>query len=204
MSPGELFDDEPEGTREAIMQATYRALRDHGYAGLTIQKIGDEFPKSKSLLYHHYDGKDELLVDFLESMLDRLETDIPGEPSDDAYEQLTKILDHVIAPTEDAERRSFTAALIELRGQAAHNPAFRDHFTRSDRFFRDRLADIIRRGVEDGTFRTVDAESVAALLLTVINGAMLVASTTDSGGELQAVRRELHQYLEQRLLAEVR
>jgi AcrR family transcriptional regulator len=65
-----LFDDEPADTREAIMQATYRALRAHGYARLTIQRIGDEFPKSKSLLYHHYDGKDDLLLEFLSYMLD--------------------------------------------------------------------------------------------------------------------------------------
>ena len=204
MPPGELFDDEPEGTREAIMQATYRALRDHGYAGLTIQKIGDEFPKSKSLLYHHYDGKDELLVDFLESMLDRLETDLPAGATGDAHEQLVEIIDHAIPPIEDDERRSFMAALIELRGQAAHNPAFRDHFTRSDRFFRDRLADIIRRGVEEGTFCDVDAESIAGFLLTTITGAMLVASTTDNGTELDDTKRELIQYLDQRLLAEAR
>ena len=204
MPPGEMFEDEPQGTREAIMHATYRALRDHGYAGLTIQKIGDEFPKSKSLLYHHYDGKDELLVDFLESMLDRMETDLPVEPTGDAYEQLVDIIDHVIPPTEDEERRSFTAALIELRGQAAHNPAFRDHFTRSDRFFHDRLADVIRSGVEEGTFLDVDVESVASLLLTTITGAMLVASTTDSGTELDDVKRELTQYLDRRLLAEAR
>ncbi len=201
MAPGKLFDGEPEGTREAIMQATYRALRDHGYAGLTIQKIGDEFPKSKSLLYHHYDGKDELLVDFLESMLDRLETDVPGDDTADANEQLTRLLDHVIPPTEAEERRAFTTALIELRGQAAHNPAFRDHFTRSDRFFHDRLATIVDDGIQDGSFHEVDPDAVAALLLTTINGAMLVASTTDNGDHLEAVRDELSEYLERRLIA---
>lgn len=202
MPPGKLFDGEPEGTREAIMQATYRALRDHGYAGLTIQKIGDEFPKSKSLLYHHYDGKDELLVAFLESMLDRLETDVPADGTADAHERLGRLLDHVIPPHDEDERSAFTTALVELRGQAAHNPAFRDHFTRSDRFFHDRLAAIIDSGIEDGSFREVDPDAVAAMLLTTINGAMLVAATTDNGRQVAAVRDELSEYIDRRVLAE--
>ncbi|MEF8774483.1 MAG: helix-turn-helix domain-containing protein, partial [Halobacteriales archaeon] len=62
MPPEELFDADAEDTDEALMAATYRALCEHGYADLTIQQIGAEFEKSTSLLYHHYDGKDELLV----------------------------------------------------------------------------------------------------------------------------------------------
>ncbi|OYR59012.1 TetR family transcriptional regulator [Halorubrum ezzemoulense] len=73
---------EPTNTREAILGAAFRALRKHGYASVTIQRIGDEFDKSPSLVYHHYDGKDDLLVDLMGFLLDEFEASISdsGDP----------------------------------------------------------------------------------------------------------------------------
>ncbi len=194
-----LFDTEPTDTREAIMQATYRALRTHGYAGLTIQRIGDEFPKSKSLLYHHYDGKDDLLLEFLSFMLERFEETIPDREYDDAHDHLTAIVDHAVPEDLDPERAEFRAAMVELRAQAASDTAYREHFTRNDRFFRDRFATVVARGVKEGTFREVDPDRVAAMVLATVHGAMQEEATTD-GAETADVRGELRAYIESRLL----
>jgi len=205
MAPGEMFDAEPEDTEAALMAATYRALCTHGYAGLTIQKIGEEFEKSNSLLYHHYEGKDDLLVEFLGYMLDRFEADVPFEEVDDPGDELQRLIDHVLAPTVDEERREFTSAMIELRAQAAHDPAYREAFTRHDRFFHDRLATVVRDGIEAGVFREVDADGVASLVQTTFNGAMLQRATTDpddGGVPVDDVRRELEAMLDARLRRE--
>jgi AcrR family transcriptional regulator len=201
MSSQRFFGREPADTREAIMQATYRALCRHGYAGLTIQRIGDEFSKSKSLLYHHYDGKDELLLDFLSFMLERFEETIPDREYDDAREHLEAILDHAVPANPDPERAEFRAAMIELRAQAATDGAYREHFTRNDRFFRERFAAVVTRGIEEGVFREVDPDRVAALLLATVHGAMQEEATTDAT-EAERVRAELRTYVESRLLAE--
>ncbi|MFC4440208.1 MULTISPECIES: TetR/AcrR family transcriptional regulator [Natrialbaceae] len=200
MGSMDLFEDEPASTREAIMQATYRALRKHGYAGLTIQRIGDEFPKSKSLLYHHYDGKDALLLEFLSFMLERFEATIPDREYGDAREHLEAILDHALPTDLDSERAEFRAAMVELRAQAATDEAYREHFTRNDRFFRRRLATVVRRGIEEGVFRDVDPERAAAMVLSSIHGAMQEEATTDTE-RTAAVREELRAYVESRLLA---
>lgn len=201
MPPPALFDDEPASTREAIMEGTYRALCAHGYADLTIQKIGDEFPKSKSLVYHHYEGKDELLLDFLEFMLERFEADILGDEDADAVDYLEAVLDHVIPETVPEERAAFRRAMLELRAQAAHDDAYRDHFTRSDELFQNHLADLVRDGVEEGKFSDVDPEQVASFLLTAIDGSMLRRATTYNEASVRAMRRELDEYLEAQLLA---
>ncbi len=188
------------------MAATYRALCAHGYADLTIQRIGEEFEKSNSLLYHHYEGKDDLLVAFLDYVLDRFESDVPFEEVTDPWERIERLLDHVLAPTLDEERREFTSAMIELRAQAAHDPAFWEAFTRHDAFFHDRLAAVVRDGREQGRFRDVDADAVASFVQTTFNGAMLQRATTDAengGVAVEDVRRELESALETRLLGEV-
>ncbi len=182
------------------MQATFHALREHGYAGLTIQRIGDHFEKSKSLLYHHYDSKDELLLDFLEFMLAEFEQ---AAPDDDLppREHLDAVLDHALAAKLPDDQREFTEAMVELRAQAAHDDRYRDHFTRSDETFREEVASIVRDGVNAGVFRDVDPDDVASFLLTLVNGAMnqrVTAEETQTGD----VREEVEAYVQSRLLAD--
>ncbi|CQH54706.1 TetR family transcription regulator [Halobacterium hubeiense] len=200
MADAHPFSGEPATTREAIMQATFHALREHGYAGLTIQRIGDHFEKSKSLLYHHYDSKDELLLDFLEFMLAEFEQ---AAPDDDLppREHLDAVLDHALAAKLPDDQREFTEAMVELRAQAAHDDRYRDHFTRSDETFREEVASIVRDGVNAGVFRDVDPDDVASFLLTLVNGAMnqrVTAEETQTGD----VREEVEAYVQSRLLAD--
>ncbi|WP_415381577.1 TetR/AcrR family transcriptional regulator [Halosimplex sp. TS25] len=205
MSPGDLFDPDSDDTEDLLMAATYRALCEHGYADLTIERIGAEFEKSNSLLYHHYDGKDDLLVGFLEYVLDRFEADVPSERTGDPWADMLDLLDHGLAPGIEAERREFVSAMIELRAQAAHDPAYREAFTRHDRFFRERLASDIREGIESGDFRDVDADRVARLVHTMFTGAMtrrVTADSDDGVSPLEGVREEFEAMLAARLLPE--
>ena len=198
--PTEPFTEEPSGTRESIMFATYRALRAHGYADLTIQRIGDEFEKSKSLLYHHYDGKDELLVDFLEFLLDRFERDVSLDESASATTRLWTLVDHLHPVPLDAPRRDIMTAIVELRAQAPHDAAVREQFTQSDRYFQGRFATVVREGIETGEFREVDPDAVASYLYSTLHGSLLRRLTADGVGVGQAVESELEAYVEERLL----
>ncbi|UPW02200.1 TetR/AcrR family transcriptional regulator [Halorussus gelatinilyticus] len=201
MPPDGLFDDSADDTRTAIMEATYQALVEYGYADLTIQRIADEFGKSKSLLYHHHDGKDDLLVDFLEFILDHLEEGMTLCEGTRADERLRSFVGALAVP-EDAESEEFAGIVVELRAQAVNDPDYRDHFTRSNRFFRDYIADIVRDGIEEGTFREVDPDRTASFLLTVANGAMGEYVATDRPDAARAVLDELDAYVEERMLKE--
>ena len=190
------------GTRVALMKATYEALSEHGYADLTIERIGEEFEKSVSLVYHHYDSKDALLVDFLEFILDRFEADVAFDERDDARARLRALFDRVLSASIDDERRALMGAITELRAQAPHNEAFREQFARSDRFFHARIAAIIEAGIDQGVFRDVDPDRTAELLLTTINGAMIGRVTTAEEAPIRAVRAELDEYVRLRLLTD--
>lgn len=195
MTDAYAFLERPEGTREAIMKATYHALCEHGYAELTIQRISDHFEKSKSLLYHHYDSKDELLLDFLDFMLSEFEEGVPGPETGDADDRLEAIFDRMLAEDLPAERHDLIAAMTELRAQAANDERYRRHFTRHDRFFEDHIADVIADGIESGVFREVDPGRVAAFLLSVFHGAMTQRVTAETD-RVAAVRAELDSYVE--------
>jgi AcrR family transcriptional regulator len=194
MSSSDSFFIDPQNTREELMRATYLALCECGYADLTIQRISDEFPKSKSLIYHHYDGKDELLLDFLEFMVDCFEGEVPFENTDGADEHLRSVLDHVLATPLPNKRRGFAKAMVELRAQAAHDERYRDHFTRSDQFFRERIASIIESGIEEGVFKEVNPDDAATFLVTIINGSMTERVTSDHDSA-RTLRAQVEEYV---------
>jgi len=147
---------EPADTRQAILGAAFRALCEHGYADLTIKRIGEEFDKSPSLVYHHYDGKDELLVDLLEFLLDGFEESVSSDAFDltpeerlDAYVAATIDPLDSIAGEHGPDGR-FMTVIVELRAQAATDDAYRDHFDRSDRVFGSFLERAVREAAAEG------------------------------------------------------
>lgn len=199
--------DDPFGsdtveTRTAIMRATYEALTEHGYENLTIQRIGDEFPKSKSLIYRHYGGKDEVLVALLEFLLAHFETQMPEVNERDAHDCLLTVLDYVLDPEPNAERAELTNVMVELRGQAPHNETFEEYFTANDRRFRADLVDIVEEGIETGVYHPVDADAVADFLLTAMSGGTVRRATAASAVDIAAVRSEVDAYLQARLLGD--
>jgi AcrR family transcriptional regulator len=196
-----LFPDDPDDTRTAILKATFDALVKHGYSSLTIKRINEEFLKSEALIYHHYDSKDELLLDLLDYLLERFaEREIPAADAADPETELRNILDHILVRMEQNDRRDgLTTALIELQAQAAHDEAYRAQFTQTRARFHEALRETVSRGVDAGAFRPVDAERVADLLVTVVSGVMFERATID---DLRPVRDELDRYIDDVLVAE--
>lgn len=202
MGTPDPFQSAPENTRTEIMQATYDALREYGYSGLTIDRIDEQFPKSKSLIYQHYDGKDDLLVGLLAFLLERFEESVPEDETDDPRERLEELLNHAIPATPDSEWTEFARAMTELRAQAAHDEAYREQVTRTDRFFHEQFAEVIEDGIEQGHFRVVDPEAAASFLMSVIHGTRDRQITTVDETVLDAVQTELNEYITERLLVE--
>ena len=194
----DVFED-PGSTREAILAAAYRTLCKHGYADLTVERIGEEFDKSVSLVYHHYDGKDELLLACLEFMLDEYRAETGTGPPAAPREAMAAFCDRLVVVDAPPEDRQFVRALTELRGQAPHNEAYRDYFTRSDRFFRTRIETIIQAGIEQGVFRDVDPERTAGMIHMILAGGFFKYATSDGDEWLSDLREELREYNERTL-----
>jgi AcrR family transcriptional regulator len=181
-----------EETRERIMDATYRALCANGYASLTMQDIADECDCSTSLLHYHFDTKEDLLVALLAHLIDRFEDRVSPDDAD-PREQLVDLIDRFcFGDGQDREQhRAFHTALLELRAQAPHNEAFRDQLAANDARVHAAVAAVVERGIDEGTFRPVDAERTAAHLLAAIQGARIRWVTLGNEDGLETVRDAL-------------
>lgn len=178
---------EPD-VRASIMRATYEALCEHGYTELTAQDIADGTDKSKSLLFYHYDSKEDLFADFVEFLLERFDDRVEETRDLPPVERLATFVDWFLYGPDEDDRQSFHTAILELRTQAPYNERYREKLRKSDDQLRDTLEEILREGLESGEFTEHDPEETAALLIAAFDGARIRQLTLDRDGYLEQVR----------------
>lgn len=187
-------DDVPDDAHAALMEATYRALCEHGYADLTMQDIADEAGRSKSLLHYHYDTKEGLFVAFLDYLLTRFEAFVEEElDGQSAHDRLLSLVDLLLI--DDPEQARLHQALLELRSQAPHNEEYRDQMRRNKGILETAIADIIVAGIENGEFREVDPDDTARFILATLDGARSVRVALDDTEDVAAVRKGIREFV---------
>lgn len=191
--------DNPEPTKVAILEATYEALYKHGYSALTIQDIADEFDRSKSLLYYHYESKEMLLADFLEYTVQKFISEFEVEQEQPDV-RLERLLDRLVPESVDEEYYPIQIALLELRAQAPHTEIYRERYSEVDTVLTETIEEILLQGIESGVFRDVDAESEAQLLVSMIYGTRVRRFTTDEF-PVEQNREMLFRHVDRQLLA---
>lgn len=185
--------DEISEAERAIMEATYRALCEHGYANLTTEKIAAETDMSKAALHYHYETKQDLLVAFLEFLLGQLHETIELETGDEPAEQLDFLIERLLRGP--ADEQDFQMAMLEFRAQVPYTEAYRTQFHANDEYIRDTIAAIIRQGIEQGEFRETDPDRVARVLRILIEGARMRAIVFDREAVLETASEFIETYL---------
>ncbi|ELZ94212.1 DNA binding protein [Haloferax mucosum ATCC BAA-1512] len=192
-------------TEQAIMDATLRALVKHGYADLSIKNIGTEFEKSTSLLYYHYENKDELLLAFIDYVIDLFVENIDPE-AEDPEAELREFVEYVLASedeTGDCEDtvhripfregpRAFQRVIFELRTQTTHNDAYRRKFRRMESHVIDTIATLIEREMEMGRYRELNAEMMAENLMAFLFRSLDVQVTGTRPESKHAMRESVY------------
>lgn len=186
-------------TNEAIMQATYRALCKHGYPATSISKIAQEFEKSKSLLYYHYEDKEQLLEDFLRYLLDRFESELAGIDDEGPYDHLLAVVEFLVPADLGDEQLRFRRALLEIRSQAPYHATYHDQLERTDELVIAELVRAIERGIEAEEFRAVNARRTAEFIYTTAHGAIGRGVTLDDADVVREIREAIVEYVDSQL-----
>lgn len=197
--------DSPDGAvldpNEEIMRATYRALREHGYADLTIKRIADEYGKSTAAIHYHYDTKDKLLAAFLDYVLEQFKDTVHEVETTDPAQRLELLLDKLLVDPKD--HQDLLIAILEMQSQAPYKDTFSERFQQNDEYVRYMLETVIAQGIDAGVFDEVDPDHVARALMTIVDGARTreVVLKEDA---LATARRTADEYVTAILLADDR
>lgn len=200
MAPANDTDTDTEH-REDLMEATHRALCEHGYADLTMSAIAEEADRSTALLHYHYDTKEGLLVAFLDYLFGEFRAEVDALGGEDPETRLRNLLD-LLLTSHDEDHWKLATALLEVRAQAPHEEPFREHLRAVDTFLRERVAGIVAAGIETGQFEPVDPDRTARLLLATVDGARTKRITLGDEADPAAIRAALDDHLDALLLVE--
>ncbi|MFA1611624.1 TetR/AcrR family transcriptional regulator [Halobellus rubicundus] len=160
-------------TREQIMEATFRAVSEHGYKDLRMRDIGAEMDLSRQVIHYHYDGKYDLLSSFLEYVIEQYEGSVEVEPDTDPKTELDARIDRCLLGPEFDEfshwdrMKVYHELFAYAQNDEEHREIFNDHYDH----IRDSIVTVVEAGIESGAFRDVDADLMGQLITDVIHAA---------------------------------
>lgn len=130
--------------RRAILGATEGLLREHGYAGLSIDEVARRAGVSKRTIYRWWPSKGALVAEaFTETAVERHHDIDTGRVRDDLIGYLQSLF-------ADVDRPGKTAALRSMMAEAQSDPGFAADFAVFIAGRRDLLCSMLQRGADRG------------------------------------------------------
>lgn len=170
-----------EETRSHILEAALREFSRQGYDATGVAEICQAAGVSKGAFYHHFPTKQAVFLELLEIWLGGLDTgisqalaDAPSVP--DALRRMAALIPHII---HDAEGR--LPMFLEFWMQASRNTAVWEATIAPYNRYEKLFADILRKGMAEGSLRPVDADCAARVIVALAVG-LLLQSVLDPGG----------------------
>lgn len=154
-------------TREGILEAAARIFSEKGFHATSMQDIAEAVDLQKASLYHHFQSKQEILVEILDRALDlinnRLES-VQAQPLS-ADEKLRRAMVSYMQTIADNKNLA-AVLLLEMRSidpnLISHQASRREKFERL-------WSDLIVEGKRQGIFNNVDPSMTGRAILGVLN-----------------------------------
>jgi AcrR family transcriptional regulator len=156
----------PGHNQDAVLTAAVRLFNEKGYEATSMGDLAERLGISKSSIYHHVTGKQELLRMAVDHALDGLseaadEVDALAAPAVDRLEALLRRSVLVLA-----ERLDFVTLLLRVRG----NTAVEKQALLRRRDFDARVTALVKQAQADGDLRPdIDPSTTARLLFGMVN-----------------------------------
>lgn len=159
--------------RNQILRATFQAVADKGYEGVTLQDIADYAGVSKGVTNYYFENKEDVFAHLLEwltsKIYDREMRSIEKEET--ALGQLQTYLDNVFV--SPAENRQFYRVYLDFLAQVTGN----ERYQRVNQQFYQNCwgigQSIAEAGMKEGVFDVKDAHITAKLMRAIIDGMLI-------------------------------
>ncbi|MFB7471409.1 TetR/AcrR family transcriptional regulator [Kitasatospora sp. NPDC056184] len=187
----------------ALLAAAARLVAEHGSAGVTLARVGEEAGFSRGLASHYFGSKGALLARLQEEALaEAMAAAAPERSGAGAVEELCAFaraacLDGVRHPTD------LGRAFVVLGAEAlAGSSELTEAVARLDARMRSWVAEVIRQGAADGEVRPeVDPDAAATAVVALLKGLIVQAATAPGALALDRATAEAQRWIRLALTA---
>lgn len=186
-----------EETRQRIVAEAAKLFNQNGFAGASMSELMQATGLEKGGIYRHFSTKEELAAeafDYAWRLASEARTvDLDSIPN--SVDRLKQFIENFV------ERRSGVPGGCPLLNTAIDaddgNAILRARATKALREWRSRLTTIIIQGLEKKEMRrAVDPEKLTSLIISSLEGALMMSRLEKKSDSLLAVQRHLDDYLE--------
>jgi AcrR family transcriptional regulator len=157
-----------------ILEAAAEVIAERGLASTRIADVAERAGTSPPAVLYWFDSKDGLLTEALIGDEDRFYGAMT-----ERLESLEHPRDRLRVLIESYAAESDCTLWMELWGRALRDPGAAAARQRLDDRWRDQIAGVIRAGQHVGEFTDVDADDVAMVLASMLDGLAVQVTLTD-------------------------
>lgn len=190
----------PENTRLRILIAAFEEMHRHGYQGMRVDQVLAKTGLKKGALYHHFTSKQALGYAVLEELIEKRIRELWIEPLQEFDDPLTGI--HTLYERiGDAWKDEFFFLGCPLNNLAQEmspiDDGFRKRIQDFFQFWRDRIADALQRGRQQGIVDPdVDCRQSAMFIIAAMEGALGMTKNQRDKSVYVGCGKEIKRYLE--------
>ncbi|MFE2442923.1 TetR family transcriptional regulator C-terminal domain-containing protein [Streptomyces melanosporofaciens] len=164
-----------------IVRETVRLIAERGFHAVRVADIAAACDTSTATIHYHFPGRAELLEAAVRWCMDEdtARRAARTATADDAREELRQLI-ALQAPYTERQRRQWLV-WMDLWAEAARSTAIGRLHADFYQQWRQTVAEVIRRGIEQGVFRAVDPEFSALRLTALIDGLAIQVLATEPG-----------------------
>ena len=157
-------------TRDRILATSFSLFLERGYENTPVQAIIDAVGIAKGTFYHHFKGKEEMLVDLIQGMSRRVVdviAPIVDDPALDAREKMLAFSQAAL--TQKAADSGPETVLLVRQMRSKANRLLADSINEiASQWILPLYTRVIRQGVDEGLFRVADPALASELAFGAI------------------------------------
>lgn len=158
--------------REQMLRAAVEVIAERGFPDTRISDIGRRVGASSALVIYYFGTKDRLLTDALRYSEDLFYAEAARRL--DAIDGAQAKVEALVRMTYGSDGKDSLASswLLwpDLWAQAVRHPEVSQHREELDQRWRDKVAEIVRAGVQSGEFDPVDVDDFTLVLTALLDG----------------------------------
>lgn len=177
-----------EETRSQIIQSAIKLFVTHGFTAASVDMICRDADVSKGAFYHHFPSKQALFLALLDMWLTNIDKSIDSSRNNTVPETFLQIAEGYPYVIRTASQG--LTMFLEFWLQASRDPKIWSVSITPYHRYHQYFTALIQKGVDEGSFVEVDAETASRLIVSTAMGLLLQSLLDPQGADWENVARQ--------------